>query len=84
MATLNLLLKISAIEGCRFSRLIKSLAFHPGTTDTPLTEPLNLDWSKNRVFKPAFVAERLLALTEDLPKEPAINFLDWDGKAVKW
>jgi hypothetical protein len=39
---------------------------------------------RGKLFKPEFVAERLITLIENLPEEPALNFLDWEGKTVTW
>ena len=81
---MNMLLKTAAIEYRRFSDNIKFLAFHPGTTDTPLSKPFQKTVPSGKLFKPEFVAERLITLIENLPEEPALNFLDWEGKTVTW
>jgi len=83
-AALNMLLKTAAIESRRFAKNIKFLSFHPGTTDTPLSAPFQKGVPAAKLFSPEFVAEKLLNLIENLPDEPALNFLDWDGKPVAW
>ncbi len=83
-AAQNMLLKTAAIECRRFAKNIKFLAFHPGTTDTHLSAPFQKGLPAAKLFRPEFVAEKLLNLIENLPDEPALNFLDWDGKAVAW
>lgn len=83
-AALNMLLKTAAIEIRRFARNIKFLSFHPGTTDTQLSAPFQKGVPAAKLFRPEFVAEKLLTLIETLPDEPALNFLDWDGKPVAW
>ncbi|MEX2470085.1 MAG: SDR family NAD(P)-dependent oxidoreductase [Pseudohongiellaceae bacterium] len=83
-AALNMLLKTAAIELRRTHRHLRVLAFHPGTTDTPLSAPFQTAVPEGRLFTPTFVAQRLLDLVADLPGTEAIQFLDWDGKRIDW
>jgi NAD(P)-dependent dehydrogenase (short-subunit alcohol dehydrogenase family) len=83
-AALNMLLKTAAIECRRFSPSTRFLAFHPGTTDTELSKPFQKAVRPDSLFSPEFVADRLLGVIENLPEEPALNFLDWEGKPVAW
>ena len=83
-AALNMLFKTAAIEYRRTAKQTRFLAFHPGTTDTPLSEPFQKSVPEGKLFSPAFVAERLLGLTDQLPGDDLVQFLDWDGKAVAW
>ena len=83
-AALNMYLKSAAIELNRVRQRVRILAFHPGTTDTPLSEPFQKAVPKGKLFTPQFVAQQLLAIITSLPAEPAIQFLDWEGKHVDW
>lgn len=83
-ASLNMMLKSVAIEHRRFSRNTKFLAFHPGTTDTELSKPFQDRLKEGQLFKPEFVADRLLRVVEDLPDKPALNYLDWAGETIAW
>ena len=83
-AALNMLLKTVAIEYQRSAKNTRFLAFQPGTTDTDLSAPYRRGIPEDKIFAPDFVAERLLAIVDSLPVEPALNFLDWDGKTVAW
>lgn len=83
-AALNMLFKTAAIEYRRTAKQTRFLAFHPGTTDTPLSEPFQKSVPEGKLFTPAFVAERLLGLTDQLPGDDLVQFLDWDGKVVAW
>ena len=83
-AALNMLLKTAAIE---FERVVKGtrfLVFHPGTTDTPLSKPFQKYVSQNKLFKPEFVAEQLLALIEGNSLDKGIQFYGWDGEEIPW
>jgi NAD(P)-dependent dehydrogenase (short-subunit alcohol dehydrogenase family) len=84
-AALNMLLKTAAIEYERVLKGTRFLVFHPGTTDTPLSRPFQKYVSPNKLFKPEFVADQLLALIErDSLVDDNIQFLGWDGNKIPW
>jgi NAD(P)-dependent dehydrogenase (short-subunit alcohol dehydrogenase family) len=83
-AALNMLLKSAAIEYRRSCPGVRFLAFHPGTTDTPLSAPFQQSVPSGKLFSADFVAGRLLTVIAGLKAEPAIQYLDWEGKAIAW
>lgn len=83
-AALNMLLKSAAIEYARRAPGVKILAFHPGTTDTPLSSPYSKNVPEGRLFQPAFVAARLLDIIDSLEPDGELSFLDWQNEAVAW
>lgn len=83
-AALNMLLKTAAIECSRRAKNLKFIAFHPGTTDTPLSAPFQASVPEDKLFSPAFVAEQLLALCDNCPVDGQLSYLDWAGKAIDW
>lgn len=83
-AALNMLLKSTAIEYARRAPNVKLLAFHPGTTDTPLSKPFSKQLPEHKLFKPDFVAEQLLKILEQLEPDGELSFLDWQGQRVDW
>ena len=83
-AALNMLLKTASIEYSRISSRSKFLAFHPGTTDTPLSQPFQKSVPAEKLFSTTFVVERLLCIVNALQTGSAIQFLDWEGKTVSW
>jgi len=83
-AALNMLLKSAAIEYARRAPGVKILAFHPGTTDTPLSSPYSKNVPEGRLFQPAFVAARLLDILDSLEPDGELSFLDWQNEAVAW
>lgn len=83
-AALNMLLKTAAIESKRVMPNVKLLAFHPGTTDTPLSEPFQARVPEGKLFTPAFVAECLLKVVSGLAPDGELSYLDWDGKPIPW
>lgn len=83
-AALNMLLKSASIELQRRAKGISLLAFHPGTTDTPLSRPFHQNVSDSQLLAPETVAERLLNLLDKRPPGTPFEFLDWQGKSVDW
>ncbi len=83
-AALNMLLKTAAIEFARRAKRVKLVAFHPGTTDTPLSRPFQGNVPAGKLFTPEEVAARLIALLEGIEIDGSLSYLDWDGKQVPW
>jgi NAD(P)-dependent dehydrogenase (short-subunit alcohol dehydrogenase family) len=83
-AALNMFLQTAAIEYARRAPGVKLMAFHPGTTDTPLSRPFQKSVPVGKLFAPAFVAQRLVALLEETEPDGKLSFLDWDGKTIPW
>lgn len=83
-AALNMLLKSASIELQRRAKGITLLAFHPGTTDTPLSRPFHQNVSDSQLLAPETVAEHLLNLLDKRPPGKPFEFLDWQGKPVDW
>jgi NAD(P)-dependent dehydrogenase (short-subunit alcohol dehydrogenase family) len=85
-AALNMLLKTSAIEYQRSLPELRFIAFHPGTTDTPLSKPFQRSVPEGKLFTPDFVAASLLArLSEALAESrTSASFVAWDGSQIPW
>ena len=83
-AALNMLIRTAAIEYQRRAPNVQFVAFHPGTTDTPLSKPFQKNVPVGKLFEPEFVARQLLDLMSgDLPDENSL-FLDWAGEKLAW
>jgi len=83
-AALNMILKSAAIELARRAPRAKLLAFHPGTTDTALSKPFQARVKAEKLFTPAFVAERLIELMTMASADGELDYLDWAGKPIPW
>ncbi|HET8807542.1 MAG TPA: SDR family NAD(P)-dependent oxidoreductase [Methylophaga sp.] len=83
-AALNMLLKTAAIEYQRRAPNVDMIAFHPGTTDTPLSRPYQQNVPVEKLLTPAFVAEQLLTILENLPDGETLRFVDWQSKKIDW
>jgi NAD(P)-dependent dehydrogenase (short-subunit alcohol dehydrogenase family) len=87
-AALNMFLKTSAIEFARVAPRLQFIAFHPGTTDTPLSSPFQANVPADRLFSPNFVANKMIQIVEKhISSETGAgeaHFLAWDGSTVSW
>lgn len=83
-ASQNQLNRTLAIELGRRLPAMYLLTFHPGTTDTKLSEPFQARVPPAKLFTPTFVAERLLALLAKAGPQHHGGFWDWDAKAIGW
>jgi len=83
-AALNMMLKTTAVELARRAKNIKIIAFHPGTTDTPLSKPFQKNVPVNKLFTCEFVAARVLIIAEKTECDGKASYLDWQGKTIDW
>lgn len=83
-AALNMMLKTAAIELSRRAKNIKLIAFHPGTTDTPLSKPFQKNVPADKLFTSAFVAAQLLNIVANIEFDSQASYVDWQGKSISW
>lgn len=83
-SALNQLLKTASIEARRRFKNIIIAALHPGTTDTDLSRPFQANVPEDQLFRPDFVAERLLAVIDELQPDDSGGFFAWDGQPIPW
>ena len=83
-AALNMIIKTASIELARRAKNIKLIAFHPGTTDTPLSKPFQKNVPANKLFTCDFVARQLLTIVEGAPVDQTASYLDWNGESIDW
>lgn len=83
-AALNMLLKTAAVELSRRAKNIKLIAFHPGTTDTPLSKPFQKNVPANKLFSSGFVAGQLLSIVDNIEFDGEASYVDWQGKVISW
>jgi NAD(P)-dependent dehydrogenase (short-subunit alcohol dehydrogenase family) len=81
---LNMLLKTAAIEFARRAKNVKLIAFQPGTTDTALSRPFQGSVKAEKLFTPAFVAERLADIMNGQDIDGELSFIDWENKNIDW
>ena len=83
-AALNMLLKTASIEYARRAPNVKLIAFHPGTTDTPLSKPFQGSVPDGKLFSPEFVAKHLLRIMQQADGSSGLEYLDWQGQSIQW
>ncbi|MBR7889061.1 SDR family NAD(P)-dependent oxidoreductase [Marinomonas sp. A79] len=83
-AALNMLIQTCSIEYARRAKNVKLIAFHPGTTDTPLSKPFQRSVPEGKLFTPEFVATQLLFIMDDVEMNNKATYLDWNNQAITW
>ena len=83
-AALNMLLQTASIELARRAKGVKLVAFHPGTTDSPLSRPFQANVPEGKLFTAEFVAHQLLDIAKQQPLDGALSYVDWQGKTIDW
>lgn len=83
-AALNQLLKTASIEARRRYPNLIIASLHPGTTDTDLSKPFQANVAPEKLFRPEFVVEQLVAVLAGLSPEQSGGFFAWDGQAIPY
>ena len=83
-AALNMLLRTAAIEHRRRWPDSIVVALHPGTVNTPLSEPFQGRVPEDKLFTPAYAVERMLDVLNNLDAADSGGFFAWDGKPIQF
>ena len=83
-AALNMMLRCAALEMRRVNPAAKIMAYHPGTVDTPLSQPFQANVASEKLFSPARAAEALDAVLSGLKADGELSYLDWRGETIPW
>lgn len=83
-AALNMALKTISIEWKRKLPNCCIFGFHPGTTDTALSEPFQRNVPEGKLFTPGYVAECLLALIDKLDVTDTGKLFSYSGEEIAW
>lgn len=81
-AALNMIVRSAAIELARSRPLCTCVALHPGTVDTGLSKPFQARVPKERLFTPAYAADRLLEVINGLAPAQSGRCFAWDGAEI--
>lgn len=81
-AALNMLLRNIAIETARTHPQAIIAGLHPGTADTALSAPFQKGVPEDRLFTPAYSAERLLNVIDGLQPTDSGGVFAWDGQRI--
>lgn len=83
-AALNMMLKCAALELRRLNPSAKVLAYHPGTVDTPLSEPFQGSVDPSTLLSRERAAEALDKVLVETEPDGELSYLDWRGDVIPW
>lgn len=83
-AAQNQLMRTLSIELRRTHPQVSCVVLHPGTVDTPLSKPFQLNVPTDKLFSPQRAARQLLAVVASMTPERSGSFLAWDGQPIPW
>lgn len=83
-AAQNQLLRTLAIEWQRTHAQSTCVLLHPGTVDTPLSQPFQTRVAEDALFPPARAARQLLDIIAALTPADSGRFIAWDGSTIPW
>lgn len=83
-AALNMMMKCAAIEVRRINKQAKLVAYHPGTVDSPLSQPFQRSVPEGKLFTPAFSAAQLIEILDRSEPDGELTYLDWAGETIPW
>lgn len=81
-AALNMLVKNLSLEVARLNPSACIAAVHPGTTDTPLSEPFQSNLPEGQLQTAGQTAQRLLQVRDALTPEHSGALLNWDASVL--
>ena len=81
-AALNMLVRNMAIELARTHPQALAVTLHPGTVDTALSAPFQRGVPAERLFTPAWSADRLLTVLDSLSPAQSGRLYAWDGAEI--
>ncbi len=83
-AALNMCMKTLAIEWRRSLPNVTVAVLHPGTTDTPLSEPFQRNVPPGQLFSPEQSAGYMLEVLDRLTPADSGRFWAFDGEELPW
>lgn len=81
-AALHQIVRTCAIELARKNKAALCVALHPGTVDTALSAPFQRGVTPEKLFTPAYSAERLLSVIDGLSPADSGQAFAWDGARI--
>ena len=83
-AALNMGMKNLSIEWSRSLKDVCVVVMQPGTVDTQLSSPFQGNVADEKLFSPAYSAERLLEVLDSMSAAQSGSFVDWAGESIPW
>lgn len=79
---LNMMIKTASIEMTRKNENSVIVGLHPGTVDSPLSQPFQKAVPKEKLFTPTHSAQKLLSVIKALTPKNTGTTLDWAGETI--
>lgn len=81
-SALNMATKGISIELRR--RRVWALSYHPGTTDTGLSEPFQANVKPEKLFTTDYTVSQVLGIVDSMTEELSGGFFAFDGSRIVW
>ena len=81
-AALNMVLRNFAVELGRTHKEVVIAGLHPGTVDTPLSQPFQRNVDPAKLFTADYAAQQLLSVIDGLTPRDSGNLFAWDGQRI--
>lgn len=81
-AALNMMVKNTAIEFGRFHKQAIIVGLHPGTVQSPLSEPYSAQVTPDRYFTASYAVKKLMTVINGLEPSQTGNCYAWDGTQI--
>lgn len=83
-AALNMLVRTTAIEWQRRLPQATLVALHPGTTDSPLSQPFQQRLPEGQLHSPDTTGAHLARIIDGLTPADCGRFISWTGDDLPW
>ena len=83
-AAQNQLLRTLSVELRRTHPQLTCVLLHPGTVDTPLSQPFQAHVPEEKLFSPARAAQQLLGIVAQVGPADTGGFFAWDRQPIPW
>ena len=81
-AALNMVIKNAAIEISRRNKKAIIVGLHPGTVDSNLSKPFQVNVPDGKLFTPKYSVQKLLEILTTLTSKQSGKCFAWDGKEI--
>ena len=76
------MVKNFSIELGRYNKKLVVIGLHPGTVDSPLTQPFQKNLEDSKIFSADFSVLKLSSVVDSLTIEDSGRCFSWDGKEI--
>ena len=77
-----MIVKNLSIELGRYNRELYVIGLHPGTVDSPLTQPFQKNLKDSKIFSADFSVLKLSSVIDSLDIKDSGKCIAWDGEEI--